>query len=236
MIVASTLGYFSISQLLSYGQAKHSTTDLTELVDVTQRFIAQPKAAEIIPLFGFDADVSNGAEFHFSDMSDVSYNPQTSFSLSQGGNGFTTNQFDRKREVEKFEQSISAFHDSLASDTIGREHSAVYFPIAESLNALSKSTADKKILLVYSDLMENETDLSFYDRKTLALLACDPEKIKAILLAKDPLANLSGIEIHFVYQPENAQADSTFRLVSAFYKKLLEEKGATVFISANLTK
>ena len=50
--------------------------------------------------------------------------------------------------------------------------------MAKELNRLSQSTEDKKFLLVYSDLMENTDEISFYDSKNLDSIKTNPEKIK----------------------------------------------------------
>lgn len=214
----------------------HKTRIISVLGDVTEKQLAQPHSPEILPLFHLNNDPLDGAEFDYSDVSDVSLNRRITFSLAQGGNSITTNQFDRKREVQKFKKSLTDFLDSLAVDTVGRDHSSVYLAIAQELNRLARDkTADRKLLLVYSDLMENTQAISFYSKKTISLLHSSPEKISDLLLAQMPLGDLSGTEVHFVFQPGNIQDDAAFRLVSGFYKKLLEGKGATVFISANLS-
>jgi hypothetical protein len=234
-IIAVVMMIFSISMLIaSCNSPKHKTIEVSVLGDVTEKLLAQPNPSETLPLFHLNADPLDGAEFSYANMSDVSLNRRTAFSLAQGGNSITTNQFDRKREVQKFEKSVTGFFDSLSTDTIGRDHSSVYLAIVQELNRLAKSKADRKILLVYSDLMENTQSVSFYDKRMISLLHSSPNTISGLLFSQLPIQNISGIEVHFVYQPKNANDDNAFRVVSGFYKKILEAKGAIVFISANL--
>lgn len=206
------------------------------LIDITEPLRAWPQADELAALFDFGSGNRNGASLTVSELNDVSYNKQVAFVLPQGGNAFTTNRFGRTHEVEAFTQAITAYLDSLTRDTIiGRPKSSLYVPLAMHLNQLAQSNADDRYVIVYSDMMEHSTRLSFYDPATLALLARDPDSIAARLERMAPLVDLSGIRLAFIYQPTDSAADDTFRLVSGFFKSYFEAHGAAVTISANLT-
>lgn len=208
--------------------------EVVVLYDVTEMQIAKPDADAIIRLSGLDTNMWDGAIFSFAYLTDVSYNRRTSFGLAPGGNRLTSSSFTREREVKKFEDSVRSFIGSLAYDTTGRPHSSIYLVLANELNRLAKQP-HSRTLLVYSDLMENDLSLSFYDKKTFALLQSDPAKIESLLNAKTEFGDLTGITIHFIYEPENANDDETFRIVSGFYKSLLESHGATVLIGADIS-
>lgn len=210
-------------------------SEVSVIWDVTEAHSPRPEAGEIIPLLALD-EPTNGATFRFTYASDVSFNHETVFILPVGGNAITTNQFDRKRKIEKFKQQIAAFLDSLSDDTVGRPNSSLFVPMAKSLNQLAASAANRKYLLVYSDLRENSSVMSFYNPKILALLQNDSAKAEALLAAQEQLGELNGIEIHLLYQPKDAADDAGYRIISGFYKSLFERKGAKVFISANLTE
>lgn len=229
-------GLFIISVLLfSCTTPDRTTTEVSVLYDVTEKQSARPDAGEILPLFALDADKWNAAEFRFKYVTDVSYNPQARFALTPGGNRLRSSGFTRDKEVKLFKDSVEHFIDSLRQEKIGRPHSSVYLAIAEELNRLTDSKAARRILVVYSDLMENTQGLSFYNKKTIAELHSNPGKVKAALLAKLPIKKLNGIEVYFVYQPADAAADDTFRQVAnLLYKTLLAERGAKVSVAANV--
>lgn len=236
-VVALTCTALLLAYLFGYWEKPRTTTEVSVIWDVTERHEPHPEAADILPLFGIDNTDRNGSIFRFTYASDVSLNRETVFSIAKAGDDVLTNQFDRKREAEQFTGKVSAFLDSLAKDTVGRGQSSLYIPIAEAVNRLAQDTsAQKKILLVYSDLRENRQGLSFYDRKTLALLKSDPQKIRDMLFALAPLGDLSGVEVHFLYEPANSADDSAYRTISSFYKNILENAGAKVIISANLAE
>ena len=52
--------------------------------------------------------------------------------------------------------------------------------------------------------------------------------------AQSKLPTLAGITVYLIYQPKDANDDAVYHVVSNFYKQLLESKGATVRIEANL--
>ena len=234
-----SLGLAMIAAVLwaSCNEAERKSTEVNVLWDVTEAHKPVPSAEEILPLFSLSENAASGATLRFAFASDVSFNHETVFVLPAAGNAITTNQFDRKREVAKYEKQISGFLDSLAMDTLGRPHSSLYVPIAKSLNRLAKEiNADRKILLVYSDLRENSAVMNFYKPQTLALLQNDSAKAEALLFAEQPLGDLSGIEIHLLYEPSDAVDDTAYRIISGFYVSMFERKGAKVFVSANLSQ
>jgi hypothetical protein len=211
-----------------------TSTDYTILRDLTDSTLAMPDKAELITDLEISTNIWNGINFNFFNVSDVSYTPHWRISLVKGGKRIASSEFSRKREVEGFKARLSALLDSAAHDTAGREHSSIYLPMVEELTRLANGNADRKVLVVLSDLMENTPDLSFYKPRTFAELESDPDKIKDELFAKEQLPDLTGVEIRLIYQPKNAKDDIRFQRVSNFFKQMFEAQGAKVTISANL--
>ncbi len=221
--------------IFAFSRPLRSITDVYILVDRTEEHIAAPVTDEILQLFALRKDKWNGANFHLERLTDVSYNRVSLCSLAEAEPLFSST-FTRDTDVSAFMATVTASLDSLSADTIGRPHSSVFIPMARALNTLSNSTSENKVLVVYSDLRENRSALSFYDKHTLALLREDASKIEAQLLGEVSLNDLTGITIYFVYEAQNEDADIIFRLISNFYKQLFESRGATVRIGANLTQ
>ncbi len=214
-----------------------TTTEIVVIHDITDSLVSKPNADEIIPLFGLDMNKSNAADFRLVTISDVSYNKVESISLEPiTASKWLSSDFRRGKAIKEFEKKITGILMDATHDNTGKEYSSVYKPIATELNRLSKSKAENKILIVYSDLMEHEKEMSFYDKRELGLLKTQPEQIKKYFDLQLPLGCLDGITVYFLYQPTNAEKDNQYNTVSNFYKNLLQEKGATVIIAANLTK
>lgn len=214
--------------------ANHATTtEVLVLRDITETHLAQPIAQDIQGLFVLESDKWNGAIFRFADITDVSYN-RTHETHLDVENQWLGNEFERKEKVKKFYSAITQILTDAEKENTGKSHSAIYLPVASILNELAQSKSEKRFLLIYSDLMENENAFSFYRKKLMNLLKTNPDSVKKYFEAQLPLQNLNGIQVYLLYQPSDSEKDEQYKIVSGFYKKLLESKGAKVNIQANL--
>ena len=212
---------------------KTTVTEISILRDITETHLAQPLPEEIMSLFDLNIHKWNGGIFRFANISDVSYT-NTKYAAVTSANEWLSNQYDREKEIKVFRDKVEEIIADAKNDSIGKPHSSVYIPIADELNRLNKSHSQRRVLLIYSDLMENETTLSFYNGRVLELLKSNPDSAIKVFNKLSSLGNLSGIEVHIIYQPTNTETDRIFQIVSEFYRKYLESKGAKVEISANL--
>ncbi len=219
--------------LLSFKFKEPGTTEVSVFRDLTEKHLSQPSDKEIIDVYQLHENRWKGGIFRFSNVTDVSFNQWQEVNIDPV-NQWLSNELERRQQVKKFEDTISFIISSSDKDSIGKEYSSVYFPIVAELNRLSQSKSETKKLLVYSDLMENELDVSLYAKGVFDLLRSNPDSLESIFEKKQPLSDLKGIEVYFIYQPADVKKDKEFRIVSAFYKELFEEKEATVFIKANL--
>ncbi len=214
----------------------HPTTEVSVMRDITEAHLSQPVLTDIMPLFNFDHDNGkwNGGAFDFTNITNVSFNLSTVVELPSA-NEWLSNEYSRTIELRQFQYKISKVLEDSKMDSVGKGNSSIFVPIANQLNRLFYSNSNKKELLVYSDLMENDPHFSFYDQNNLNQLTSNYERSKREFDKMMYLHDLSGIEIHLLYEPPDVVSDERYRTVSAFYKKYLESKGAKVTISANLT-
>lgn len=211
---------------------KSYTTETSVLGDITDSLLSKPDTNGILGFY----DTGNqwdGRMFRFSELSNVSYTQVKEVKL-EAANQWFSNEFDRAKEISGFKNKVSAILANAGKDAIGKTNSSIYLPIAMELNRLAKSKAQRRILIVYSDLMENTPDMSFYGKSGFELLKANHVLLRKYFTQLLSLQNLSGIEIYFIYQPINPQQDKYFQAVSEFYRELLEMKGAKVNIQANL--
>lgn len=145
-----------------------------------------------------------------------------------------SNEYDRESQVNIYKQQITESLLEIKTDTSGRASSSVFIPIALELNRLASSDATKKTLIVFSDLLENSDWFTLVKKKNVNQLLKKPEKIEKVFMSEYKLVdNLQGIKVYLVYQPY-IETETVYRKLSALYKKMLERRGATVFIVANL--
>lgn len=227
------LVFGSIILIVACTSSKPTTTEVIVLRDITEKHLSKPQADVILRLYDFSESKWNGAMFRFVDLSDVSYNHVMETTIEAVGQ-WMSNELEREKEIKKFNNGIIGILDSTRQETIGRNYSSVYFPITRELNRLGQSKSQKRILLVYSDLMENGLDISFYDKKVLQLLQSNPDSLRKLFYKMFPLQSLTGVEVFFIFEPVDVIQDGEFKVVSEFYRKFFEDKGAQVTISANL--
>ena len=214
-------------------QPQQTITEISVLGDITEKYFYKPKPEELLPVFGLDKDKWNGAKFRNSNISDVDFN-QVMLVTLEPANKWLSNEFERDEAINHFNLEVEKNIAQTNEDTLGREHTSAYLPIARELNRLSQSKSNRKILIVYSDLMEHENALSFYRQSKLDSLQKYPGVLFENFEKQITLNDLNGIEVFLVYQPVNITDSERFRMVSGFYKNLLESKGATITIGANL--
>lgn len=210
-----------------------ATTDVIVLHDVTDSIIAKPDSAQLIAFLNA-SHKWDGISFTLSSISDVSIS-KTQKVFIPAQSRWLGNEIKRSRDLKAFYNSVEELLARSSGDVIGRKQTSVYLPIVTSLTSLVESPSNKKVLIVYSDLMENTNEVSFYDPQTLSELKSKPEVILDGLGASMHLPSLAGVDVVFVFQPHNSVEDASFRIVSGFYKSMLENKGAHVIITSNLS-
>ncbi|MBI4930852.1 MAG: hypothetical protein HY841_08835 [Bacteroidetes bacterium] len=212
---------------------KTTITEVTLMKDITDAHLSQPYPEDVLRLYDLKKDKWSGSVFRFINISDVNYNNVSQTSI-ESASQWLSNDFERDEEVKQFVGSIKRILTDTMNEKIGRNRSSVFVPVAHELKRLNESKADRKILLLYSDLMENSEELSFYKSEKLILLKKNPQFFRDYFDKQAKLDSLTGIEIHIVYQPKDTKENQEFIVVSEFYKVFLESKGAKVEISANL--
>ena len=163
--------------IITCNTENNNLNEVVVIRDITDKLLSQPKSDDIVRLFDLSNSQWNGARFRFVDITDVSYNHTSEVSIN-AENQWMGNEFDRARKVKNFYAELSRILNDISKETIGKNNSSIYFPIAKELNKLSQSKSSKKILLIYSDLMENTGEMSFYDNAKFNLLKTNPEIIK----------------------------------------------------------
>ncbi|HTB30844.1 MAG TPA: hypothetical protein VK808_02400 [Bacteroidia bacterium] len=233
-IIITLASLFIITGMCIYfSMPTQVTKEVSVMRDVTDSELAQPNANQIIPLFGLSDNKWNGAQFHFQDISNVSFNQVVEVSIPSG-NEWLSNEFNRDKDIKTFYGQIAQTITDSTKEKIGRTHSSVYLPIANELNRLSQSSAKRRVLILYTDLMENDINFSFYNKATFTLLKKNPEKILDHFKSEQPINRLDGIEVYLIYQPKDACTDLQYQVVSNVYKTMLTALGAKVTITANL--
>ncbi len=171
--------------------------------------------------------VSTLTETHLSEIKQVKLPPVVSMN--------EYNKYSREHEINNFIQGVDSLLYYVYHLDKGKRASSLFIPISRELKRLTRSSANKKVLLCFTDLFEHSSTMfSVYSVTEFNQLIQTPEKLTALLSKNTPFPDdLHGIKVFLLYNPV-IDTDSIFLAISQWYKELLESKGAEVYIGANL--
>ncbi len=179
----------------------------------------------------------NGSgQLRLSALNALSQNSVRTATLPAVDAGFLgVNPYVRQDDVSEFE------HDALdAFDAFGRTYrkdagqSKIYQGLCNELTRLASDPAKYKIMVVYSDFLENSALFSLYPPENLKYLN-DPVGFADSTLSRVcPLPSLDSITIYLVAY-RNEKNDDTVNQALQFWKVILVHRGAKVIIGADLT-
>lgn len=220
--------------LYSCNTTNYYEVEESVMIDQTENtFLAKPDKEAIKQRLAADKDVWQGIFFSMTAITDVDFNPVYQAEISPACE-YLSNSYDRKDQAQNFFSEVDSAFQKTNSIPSGKIRSSIYLPLARELKHLSESTAKRRVLIIYSDLMEYSFLADFYKKTMLEKIQTNPVEIQQMLGKASPLVDLKGIEVIIIYQPRDNGESKQFDIVSGFYKKLLESKGAKVTIGANL--
>jgi len=203
--------------------------DIAVIVDKTDRMTAYPNANEIISQLGLQDNPWQGVRITATYISDRDINDVSVVTL-ESENEWSGNKMIRKAKIEHFTKELQQCLTGMKYNGTC-PYSIVYRTIARQANRLAASTANRKLLLVYSDLYENDTALNFYDPRVINRLQTNPRSITAQLEATVPLKPLSGLQLWLLYNPASFSQNNRYMTVATFYQQLFSVHGAITHIS-----
>jgi hypothetical protein len=240
----SILILLSAGMLFSCGKSLDQPTrsvSVAVIVDTTDYRNIIPEADPLLELYRFDTALYTEAYFRLTTITDKSISPVSESYLESGEKTEKRNTRGiphfREGNISLFYETVrSCFHDFQNLDTaLTLKHSECYRVIVQELTYLmNQPFSNEKILVVFSDLMENSDIVSFYDDESFAKITRDPQDLQNSFGIAQPLpGSLLGVRVYFVFQPRTREEDLQYRKVSSFFKTMLEEKGAIVTIQAH---
>ena len=223
-------GVLIVSILLSgctQDRANDIDREIVCVIDQTDAMVLYPSAEEILAPVQLQTDPWQGIKITLTTISDKDINPETVLTLEKE-QAWRGNLPIRKAKVRHFKEELHRFLAAMRKNSIA-QHSIIFRAVAKQSNRLTKSTAKKRYLLVWSNLYEHN-EMDFYDPIVINRMKSDPKNIQKQLVATFPLQNLKGINIWLLYQPASYKDNNGFMPIAAFYKHLFEAYGASVHI------
>lgn len=223
-----------------------TTTQICVLMDVTdESFQDETFVADNLPkylkLMKLDKSIGgfSGGEIKFSLINEVSDSKSKTVKIASGKTGMMgENPLTRKDEVDKFYAELeTSFSELLNSVNWGTDASKIYQKVTREIIKMKKLEADKKYLIIYSDMLENSKLFSFYGTKwksNIEKMIESPELTLENLSKTGPtLPDLSEFEIYII-STRTSENDEKINLSEQFWTVLFEYQGATVVFNSGL--
>ncbi len=203
------------------------------LSDPTDFHLLLPDSATLWPFLNIKEHPWSSYRVEVGSITNVAYAPTATVFL-KSENRSQSSMGIRKKRIEKFKRDLFPllYKHQCKDSTDELDQSVIYRTLVYHLKRLQDSKDAVRVLLVYSNLMEHSDIGNFYSDKTLLRIRNNPDEFTKELEAIEPIGDLSGIAIHLLFQPRDFEESKRYVTVSNFYKRLFEQKGATVYIGS----
>ncbi len=219
--------------LLVIGCTNHTQsqfdTELVVLIDRTDDHAIVPSATSIMEFTGLVQNPWIGVKVRLQTITGVDFTQSITLSIPRE-NKFLNQSELRDQKIARFVQKLDSNLTSLTTEPIIETASVIFRTCVSSLEDLAQGTSPKRMCLVYSDLREFDGDQNFYQSRTLEKLNTEPEAMHKLLRGDQPMPDLSGLSVFFIYQPISSKDNREYRIISRFYRTILEAQGASVSI------
>jgi len=222
------------------------TTQICVLIDITdERFKDDNFVSENLPKFlklmKLDKNTGgfSGGEIKLSLINEVSDSKSKTVKLTTGETGMMgENPLNRKDAVDKFYTELEgSFNDLLNSANWGTNASKIYQKVTREIIKMKKSDIERKYLIIYSDMLENSKQFSFYNanwKNNIQKMIDDPESTLEKLSKTGPtLPDLSEFEIYII-NTRTAENDEKINFSEQLWITLFEHQGALVSFNSVL--
>lgn len=221
-------------------------TQLSVLLDVTDEHLKNDRfVAENLPGFvemmNLDKQTGgfSGGEIKLSFINEVSDSKSKTIKIAKGDPGLMgENPLTRKDEVTRFykklEDELRTFSQTA---NWGTSSSKIYQKVARECIKMKRSEADRRCLIIYSDMLENSSLFSFYEsgwkNKIEKMIETTETTVQQLSENGPALPDLSEFEIYIIAKrtPVN---DEKINLSEQFWTAILEYQGATVYFGSEL--
>lgn len=215
-------------------------TNLKILVDHTGSYRSDQRPFDVeavmaLAQIGSSEDLLlNGCHVQGSVIEDT-YLSQTIQSYFPPVNSDELNVITRKKEIKAYaDERLGSILEFLFQEG-SAPASEVYAPVVKALTDLAQTDADRKVLVIASDMADCTTRLCMHRPKTLKRLQEDPGQVRAELQKVRPFpSDLQGIEVIILSQPLDWAESDQSMIITSFWDDWLTQAGATVQIKRSL--
>ena len=211
--------------LMGCSEAPPTKTDLFIYLDYTEGQDYTDQLATDADKYLQLMNISEGNDRNYGTIRlypihDVASTSSISVKLKEGKSQFEGNKYLREKELATFKQQLLDKAGQLNADYVGKplKHSHIYHPLCKGIKKLNRSDANRKLILIYSDMLEN-SEVTNLHTKNLDVAALPASFDKAC-----GIEDLSDCEI-FVVHPVDKKNDQKIRRAAKVWEQHLVSKG-----------
>ena len=180
----------------------HDLDKYLELMNVTEESNANFGKVRIYPLHDVGSSMSKTVK------------------LKKGKSKMEGNRYIRLKEIEKFKTDLlektTAVNNTFSGKALKRSH--IFNPLCKGVHKISNSNADRKVIVIYSDMLENSDLANFHSGKL------SYETLKKNFDGSCKFDDLSDTEVYIIH-PIDKKNDNKIRTAENFWSKYMMEKG-----------
>ena len=211
-----------------------NTTAISLLRDDTDSNLTKPNS-EVVNLYGInDSKLRDGFVFRERSISDVALkhvkqeNVKPATYLNSDNNS-------RIAELKAFKSHVMHYIDSLVAEPYKpKSNSLVYQAITSELTHLQQTGATNKYMIIYSDMLQNSDEFSFYKEKDFAEAKLHPDKVVTRFENMGTMPNLTGVKIYIINTPRSYNDEKKFNVAISVFKILVEQKHGELIVASNI--
>jgi len=153
-------------------------------------------------------------------LHDVASSMSKTVKVKEGKPEFESNRYIRNKELTAFKTKLvskmTEINENYTKKDLKSSH--IFTPICKGVKKLSKSEADRKVVLIYSDMLENSELANFHSGKIKY------ESLKSNFDKACGIEDMADYEVYIVH-PVDKNNDTKIRKAEELWGKYLQDKG-----------
>jgi len=216
--------FFMLMSFWTCQEPSPSHTDLYLYLDYTegqQYEFGEEEVSQFLQLMNIREGTSrNAGVLRIYPLYDLASSRNARIQMKKGKSKLESNKFVSEKELKKFSQKVRSKIEDMNAEYGGEElkHSYIFQPLQKGFKKLSNSTADHKIVLIYSDMLENSQVANFHTAKL------DKSALLNRLEQASSIEDLSEFEIYIVY-PVDQKNDAKIQKRLSIWEQYFVNKG-----------
>ncbi|TXD64209.1 hypothetical protein ESX12_15975 [Polaribacter glomeratus] len=191
--------------------------------DRTDLTIPKPSISQIKYFFDDELYQNGKRIFRFQTITNTSINK--SFGASIAVADPFGNSLQRKADIQKFYLRIDTLFALKNKEKNTYRSSSILNPLLKQLKEIQTSKTTRKVVLLYSDILEASDVFNVYKTHNQRLLIKEPNKVVQYIQSQITIPKLEGVELYIIYYPTDRINNRLFEKMTIVYQELFKDSG-----------